>query len=164
MRRMTLLAAAAALAGCSALTQRSGPYEVRGIAEIGSYQCARERVSGLGYRMVSGDGQSFRAERVSDGTDARVRGYLSVAVRPDAVGRDLLFVRGERTVDPNDPRIGPTPGPPDPPVLGPQPPRGPRPVYRSRDRDLVTPGETAGHARQVVRACTRGEVPGEAQS
>ncbi|HEX2203370.1 MAG TPA: hypothetical protein VHG91_08730 [Longimicrobium sp.] len=160
MRRMGMVAVAA-LAGCSTLTQRPGPYEVRGIAEITSFQCARERVSALGYNVVSNDGQSFRAERVSEGTSSRVYGYLSVSIYPDAGGRELFSARAERVVDPRDPRVAPAPGPAGPPVLGPQPPRAPRPVY-TRERDRVTPGETAGHARQLVRACTRGEVPGGA--
>lgn len=130
-------------------TTEEGVFTSVGVASVHSFECAHNAVTSRGYavRWYDGAQETLRAERqYGDGAE-RYRGYLTVYLTQDNVGR-YLRVSAERWADGSRVPVPANPSPqPTPPT-----PRIPQVVARRSSR-RVSPGPVAGDARSVVDRC-----------
>ena len=155
MRKRSLVLACAALGGCLLpQPQASDVFVSEGVADGLSFRCSEHQVWQMGYHVVSSTGESLQAERrLRDSETETVRGYLTVSVAGDTT-EPRLYVRGERVAETSR---GPIPQPASyPPTTRPGFPPARTPAIRRREARRVSPGEVAGHARSIVRACAVG--------
>jgi hypothetical protein len=153
MKRWWLLAPAAVFAACATpgtmRTDASPDQVYRGQAEstLTSLDCARRTASRHGYQ-VWWDGATegtLRAEqRFHEGQTGATRGYITVSVPHDP--GTVMYVTAERIQE------GTISG-----VLNPSPRPGPMPTPVPTGRRTgprrVSPGEVAGHARNLLSHC-----------
>lgn len=152
-----VVACAAVLAGCASVGSRITPDTSRGIADAHSIYCAQAEAQSLGYVVLRGERDAFRAEKTlpDEGSGLRMRGIIFVRLREDA-GVEKLFAHGERHAEEGRRAPGGLPPErlPQPPTPGPNPydtTRRDRPRPEARRLD---PGPVRFDADQIVRRCT----------